>query len=154
MERTFVLIKPDGVMRGLIGETVSRIERKGLNIASIKLIQMSKAQAENLYSMHRTKEFFHKLLSHITSAPVVVMVVEGPNAIAAARKLVGATNPQEATPGTIRADFALNTTQNVVHTADSQENAEREIKIFFDAKEVVSYNKPTETRYLFSPTSP
>jgi len=147
MERTLVLIKPEGVMRGLIGQVISRIERKGLNLAAIKLLRMSRDQAESLYSMHRTKDFYTKLLDHITSGPVIAMVIEGPSAVIAIRRIVGATNPQEADGGSIRADFALNTTQNIVHAADSAENATREIKIFFGQNEIVTYGKPTEMAF-------
>lgn len=148
MERTLVLIKPDGVMRGLIGQVISRIERKGLNVTAIKLLRMSKDQAETLYSMHRTKDFYLRLLDHVTSGPIIAMVVEGPNAVIAIRRIVGVTNPQEADVGSIRADFALNTTQNIAHAADSIENATREIKIFFDQNEIATYSKPTETTFL------
>jgi nucleoside-diphosphate kinase len=148
MERTFLLVKPDGVMRGLIGEVASRLERKGLNIAALKILMISKSQSEALYSMHKEKGFYPRLIRHITSAPVAVMVIEGPNCIQAVRRMVGATNPQEAAPGSIRADFALNTTQNTVHAADSMENAEREIKIFFKPDEILSFSKPTETKFL------
>jgi len=148
MERTLVLIKPEGVMRGLIGEVISRIERKGLNVTAIKLLRMSKEQAETLYSMHKAKEFYLRLLNHMTSGPIIAMVVEGPNAVIAIRRIVGVTNPQEADVGSIRADFALNTTQNIAHAADSIENANREIKIFFEQNEIATYSKPTETAFL------
>ncbi len=151
MERTLVLIKPEGVMRGLIGEIISRLERKGLNIAGLKLLMLSRSQGEALYSMHKTKDFFPVLLSHMTSGPIIAMVAEGPDAIGAVRRMIGATDPQEATPGSIRADFALNKTQNIVHAADSKENADREISIFFRPSEILSYDKPTETRYLLGP---
>jgi nucleoside-diphosphate kinase len=148
MERTLVLIKPEGVMRGLIGEVISRIERKGLNLTAIKLLRMSKEQAETLYSMHKTKDFYLRLLNHMTYGPIIAMVVEGPNAVIAIRRIVGVTNPQEADVGSIRADFALNTTQNIVHAADSIENANLEIKIFFEQNEIATYSKPTETAFL------
>ena len=153
MERTLVLIKPEGVARGLIGEVISRFERKGLNIAALKLLMLSKNQSESLYAMHRTKDFYSILLKHMMSAPIVAMVVEGPNAIMAVRRIVGATNPQEAAPGSIRADLALNVTQNIVHAADSMENAEREIKIFFSPDAMISYDKPTEKKFLLGPIS-
>lgn len=136
-------------MRGLIGEVISRFERKGLNIIALKILNISSRQAEALYSAHRTKDFYKRLLEHIMSGPVVAMVVEGPNAVKAVRRLVGATNPQEADPGSIRAEFALNITQNIVHAADSLENASNEIKIFFEDNEILSYKKPTETQFLF-----
>ena len=151
MERTLVLIKPEGVMRGLIGEIISRLEKKGLNIAAMRLLVLSKSKGEALYSMHRTKNFFPILLGHMRSGPIIAMVVEGPDAINVVRGMIGATNPQEAAPGSIRADFALNKTQNIVHAADSKENADREISIFFEPSEILSYSKPTEARFLLGP---
>ncbi|MEM2943046.1 MAG: nucleoside-diphosphate kinase [Candidatus Bathyarchaeia archaeon] len=147
MERTLLLVKPDGVMRGLIGEVISRIERKGLKIAGLKILTLTKEQAESLYSIHRTKEFYPRLIRHITSGPVAAVVIEGPDCVRAVRRVVGATNPQEATPGSIRGDLALNTTENVVHAADSVENAEYEIEILFKQYEM-NHSKPAaESRY-------
>lgn len=147
VEKTFVFLKPETIMRGLVGETVSRIENKGFNIAAMKLVWMTRDQAERLYEMHRGKEFYEQLIEHVTSGPIVAMVVEGPYAIRAVRKMVGATNPVEAEPGSIRGDYALVTTSNIIHASDSQENAEREIKIFFRKEEILSYEKPTERNY-------
>lgn len=140
-ERTFVFLKPEAVARGLIGEILTRIERKGLYIAAMKLMQMSREQAEKLYEMHRGKKFYEELIKHVTSSPVLAVVVEGPNAIKVLRKLAGATDPTEAEAGTIRGDYALQVTPNVIHAADSQENASREIPIFFSQKEILSYRK-------------
>jgi len=151
LEKTFVFLKPETIMRGLVGETVSRIENKGFNIAAMKLLWMTRDQAERLYEMHRGKEFYEQLIQHVTSGPIIAMVVEGPYAIRAVRKMVGATNPVEAEPGSIRGDYALATTCNIIHASDSKENAEREIKIFFRGDEILSYEKPTEKNYLFSP---
>ncbi|HYW02132.1 MAG TPA: nucleoside-diphosphate kinase [Candidatus Acidoferrum sp.] len=146
-ERTFVFLKPESVMRGLIGEIVSRFERKGLLLIGAKLIQLTTDQAQMLYQVHTGKPFFQELVSHVTSAPVFVMVWQGPNAVTIARNLIGATNPANATPGTVRGDFALNVTPNAIHGSDSTENAKRELSIFFTEKELVSYSKPTEQQY-------
>jgi nucleoside-diphosphate kinase len=151
VERTLLLVKPDGVMRGLIGEVISRIERKGLKISGLKILTLTKEQGESLYSIHKTKEFYPRLIRHITSAPVAAVVIEGPDCVRAVRRIVGSTNPQEATPGSIRGDLALNTTENVVHAADSVESAEYEIKILFKPDEILSQSKPAaEPRHLTS----
>lgn len=147
-EQTFSFIKPESVMRGLIGEIISRFERKGLLLAAGKLIWMSTDQAQRLYEMHKGKPFYQKLVSHVTSGPVFVMVWKGPNAIAVVRNLVGATNPVNAAPGTIRGDFAISVTPNAIHAADSPENAKRELSIFFAPNEIVDYSKPTEREFL------
>jgi len=148
LQRTFVFLKPESVMRGLIGEIVSRFERKGLVLIAAKLIQLSNDQARKLYGVHASKSFFEELVSHVTSAPVFLMVWQGPNAISVARNLVGATNPLNAAPGTVRGDFALNLTPNAIHASDSAENAERELSIFFTESEITKYAKPTEEQYL------
>ena len=147
-EQTFSFLKPESVMRGLIGEIVSRFERKGLILVGAKLIQMSQNQAEQLYSMHKGKPFFSELVSHVTSGPVFLMVWDGPNAVTVVRNLVGATNPLNATPGTIRGDFALQVTPNAIHGADSPENAKREMSIFFSSTDITKYSKPTEREFL------
>lgn len=147
-DRTFVFLKPESVMRGLIGEIVSRFERKGLLLVGGKLIQMSTEQAHQLYQIHSSKPFFQELVSHVTSAPVFLMVWQGPNAVTAARNLIGATNPANAAPGTVRGDFALNVTPNAIHGSDSTENAKRELSIFFTENELVNYSKPTENQFL------
>ncbi|MEM0350570.1 MAG: nucleoside-diphosphate kinase [Archaeoglobaceae archaeon] len=141
MERTFVMVKPDGVQRGLIGEIISRLERKGLKIVAIKMLKITKEMAERHYEEHKSKPFFSSLVSYISSGPVVAMVVEGKNAVKVVRKLVGATNPAEAEPGTIRGDFGLDLGRNVVHASDSISSAEREIKLFFSDEEIVSYER-------------
>ncbi|ASO19171.1 nucleoside-diphosphate kinase [Actinoalloteichus hoggarensis] len=131
-ERTLVLVKPDGVARGLVGEVVSRIERKGLRLAALELRVVTRDLAEQHYAEHDGKPFFGSLLDFITSGPVVALVVEGPRAIPAFRQLAGGTDPVEkATPGTLRGDFALETESNLVHGSDSPESAEREIKLWF-----------------------
>ncbi|QGK69208.1 nucleoside-diphosphate kinase [Allosaccharopolyspora coralli] len=131
-ERTLVLVKPDGVQRGLVGEVVSRIERKGLSLAALELRQVEQQVAEQHYAEHDGKPFFGSLLEFITSGPVVAMVVEGPRAIAAFRQLAGGTDPvDKAAPGSIRGDYGLEVQFNLVHGSDSAESAEREIKLWF-----------------------
>ncbi|MEM3506408.1 MAG: nucleoside-diphosphate kinase [Candidatus Bathyarchaeia archaeon] len=148
-ERTFVFLKPEAVMRGLIGEIISRIEKKGYNIVGMKLIWMNEEQAKKLYEVHKNKPFFNSLVSHVTSGPVVLMVIEGPNAVSGLRSMIGATDPLKAETGTIRGDYAIDIRSNVIHAADSIENAKREIEIFFNANEIFSYDKPTEEKYFF-----
>ncbi|MCS7130026.1 MAG: nucleoside-diphosphate kinase [Archaeoglobaceae archaeon] len=144
LEKTFVMVKPDGVQRGLIGEIISRLERKGFKIVALKMLKISRELAENHYAEHKAKPFFSSLISYITSAPVVAMVVEGNNAVKVVRKLVGATNPAEAEPGTIRGDFGLDLGRNVVHASDSIASAEREIRLFFEEKEILSYRREND----------
>ncbi len=138
------MIKPDAVQRGLIGEIISRLERKGLKIVAMKMLNVSRELAEKHYAEHREKPFFESLVSYITSAPVVAMVVEGKNAVKVVRTLVGATNPQEALPGTIRGDFGMDIGRNVIHASDSLESAEREISLFFKPEEIVEYKRIDE----------
>jgi nucleoside-diphosphate kinase len=135
-------------MRGLIGEIVSRFEKKGLVLLGAKLIQMSSEQAQKLYEVHKGKPFFQELVSHVASGPVFAMVWEGPNAVSVVRGLVGATNPLNAAPGTVRGDFAISMTPNAIHAADSLENAKREMAIFFQTNEIARYSKPTESLFL------
>jgi len=131
-ERTLVLVKPDGVSRGLVGEVISRIERKGLRLAALQLRTVDRALAEQHYAEHDGKPFFGELLEFITSGPVVAAVIEGPRAIVAFRQLAGGTDPVEkATPGTLRGDYGLETQYNLVHGSDSAESAAREIKLWF-----------------------
>ncbi|HJP76900.1 MAG TPA: nucleoside-diphosphate kinase [Pseudonocardiaceae bacterium] len=131
-ERTLVLVKPDGVSRGLVGEVISRIERKGLTLVALELRSVARSLAEQHYAEHDGKSFFSSLLEFITSGPVVAMVVEGPRAIAAFRQLAGGTDPVEkAMPGSLRGDFGLETQYNLVHGSDSPESAAREIKLWF-----------------------
>ncbi len=138
------MIKPDAVQRGLIGEIISRLERKGLKIVAMKMLNVSRELAERHYAEHREKPFFESLVDYITSAPVVAMVVEGKNAVKVVRTLVGATNPQEALPGTIRGDFGMDIGRNVIHASDSLESAEREISLFFKPEEIVEYKRTDE----------
>jgi nucleoside-diphosphate kinase len=130
-ERTLVLIKPDGVRRGLVGEIISRFERVGLRIAALRLLRIDEETAARHYREHKEKPFYPELVSFITSGEVVAMVLEGESAVAVVRKLMGATNCLEAAPGTIRGDFGLAVTENLVHGSDGPENAAREIEIFF-----------------------
>ena len=148
-ERTLIFVKPDGVVRGLMGEIISRIERKGLFITAIKLLRLNRAQAEKFYDVHRGKPFFEALVKHVTSGPILAMVVEGPEAISVVRRLIGKTSPFEATPGTIRGDFGISVTENVVHASDSIENVEKEIAFFFKNREILRYEKSTEKKFAF-----
>lgn len=135
-ERSFVAVKPDGVYRGLIGEVISRFERKGLRLVAIKIAQPSEELAKEHYSSHLGKSFFPRLVQFVTSGPIVAMVWEGPRAISMIRKLVGETHPEDATPGTIRGDFAFQRGHNIVHSSDSAESAEREIRVWFSDDEL------------------
>ena len=131
MQRTLVLVKPDGVRRGLAGEVISRLEKKGLTLVAMELRTLDRATAEEHYGEHKERPFFGELVEFITGGPLVALVVEGPNAVAGTRRLMGVTNPVEATPGSIRGDYALEIGQNLVHGSDSEESAKREIGIFF-----------------------
>lgn len=145
LERTFVMVKPDGVQRQLVGEIVQRFERKGLRLAGMKLMQVSQDLAEEHYGEHKARPFFGELVEFITSSPVVAMVWEGDNAITLCRTLMGATKAEEALPGTIRGDFAQYTGKNLVHGSDGPESAQREIGIFFNDGELVDYNLDAKT---------
>jgi nucleoside-diphosphate kinase len=139
VERTLVIIKPDAVQRGLIGEIVARLERRGLRITAMKMMRITPELARRHYAVHEGKPFFAKLIKYITSSPVVVMIIEGRNVIDIVRRTMGATNPAEAAPGTIRADFALEIGRNLVHGSDSSATADYEIPLFFAEDEVLSY---------------
>jgi nucleoside-diphosphate kinase len=140
MERTFSIIKPDGVRRNLVGKILAKIEGAGLNIVSTKLVHMSKKQAQQFYAVHAERPFFGELVESMTSGPVLVSVLEGKNAVSAYRELMGATNPAQAAAGTIRAEFALSIGENTVHGSDSLENAKIEIAHFFSGIELVNSN--------------
>lgn len=144
MERTLVLLKPDAVQRRLVGRIISRFEEKGLKIVGLKMIKVPPKLAEEHYAEHRGKPFYPELVSFITSAPVVAMVVEGPKAVEVGRKMIGKTNPLEAEPGTIRGDFGLFVTMNLVHGSDSPASAAREIALFFREEEILSYTMADE----------
>jgi nucleoside-diphosphate kinase len=131
VSRTLILVKPDAFERGLTGEIIARFERKGLRIAALKLMQVDQELAEQHYAEHSSKPFFPELIEFITRGPLVALVLEGPDAVPAARSVIGATNPVEAVPGSIRGDFALEVTFNLVHGSDSAESAERESELFF-----------------------
>ncbi|KON87234.1 nucleoside diphosphate kinase [Sporosarcina globispora] len=141
MERTFLMVKPDGVQRNLIGEIVSRFEKKGFQLVGGKLMNISQELAEEHYGEHKERPFFGELVDFITSGPVFAMVWEGENVIATARQMMGSTNPKDAAPGTIRGDFGITVGKNVIHGSDSPASAEREIGLFFKEEEKVEYNK-------------
>lgn len=141
MEKTFLMVKPDGVQRNLIGEIVGRFERKGFQLVGAKLMLISNELAEQHYGEHKERPFFGELVDFITSGPVFAMVWEGENVIAAARQMMGATNPKDSQPGTIRGDFAVTVGKNIIHGSDSAASAEREIALFFKEEELLSYSK-------------
>jgi len=136
MERTLSIIKPDGVAKGLIGEVMRRFETAGLKIVAMKMIHMSKKEAEGFYAVHRGKPFYNSVTDFMSSGPCVVLILEGPNAIAKNRELMGATNPKDAAPGTIRREYASNIERNIVHGSDAPETAAYEMGYFFNALEI------------------
>ena len=144
LERTFVMVKPDGVQRALVGTIVERFERKGFKLAAGKLIRISPELASVHYGEHVGKPFYEKLMNFITSGPVFAMVIEGSNAVEAVRILVGKTNPQDAAPGTIRHDLGQTTGRNLIHASDSLASAEREMSIFFNPEEILDYERIDE----------
>jgi nucleoside-diphosphate kinase len=145
IERTFVMLKPDSVVRGLMGEVLSRLERKGLKIVGMRLIHMSKAQANALYSVHQGKPFFNDLIKFVRSAPVVVMAVEGESAVSVVRRLIGSTDAKEALPSTVRGDLSCSKGMNIIHASDSLDSAQREFAIFFKESDLVKYSRLDET---------
>ena len=145
MERTLILVKPDGVQRGLMGEVVRRFERRGLKLIGMKFIQMTEELAHRHYEVHKERPFFKDLVAYITSGPVLAMVWEGNDAIAAARATIGSTKPVEAAPGSIRGDFGMEIGRNLVHGSDSPENGAKEANLFFKPEELVSWNRSTES---------
>ncbi len=145
MERTLVLVKPDGVQRGLVGEVISRLERRGLKLAGLKLMQVDDALARRHYAEHVARPFFPGLVQFITSGPVVAMVWEGNNAVELVRQSIGATDPGKSAPGTIRGDLAVNIGRNLVHGSDKAESAQREIALFFQAKEILAYTRSNDS---------
>lgn len=147
MERTFLAIKPDGVQRGLVGEIIGRFEAKGFTLVGLKLVSVSRELAEAHYDVHRERPFFPGLVEFIISSPVVAMVWEGDGVVTSARKMIGATNPLNSEPGTIRGDFAVNVGRNIIHGSDAIETAQREIKLWFKDEELVSW-KPSLTPWL------
>ena len=148
MEKSLVLVKPDGVQRGLIGEVIARLERRGLRLNAAKFMWVSKELAETHYAIHKGKPFYEPLIQYITSAPVMAMTWEGPQAIAAIRQTMGATRPTEASPGSIRHDFALEVGRNLTHASDSVENGEKEIALWFTEDELVSWARDND-KWIF-----
>ena len=149
-EQTLVLVKPDAVQRALAGSVISRLEGRGLRIVAMKMLQMSREMASNHYSAHVGKAFFEGLVDFITSSPIVAMVLEGPDAVEMVRNTMGATNPLQAQPGTIRGDLAVDIGQNLVHGSDSPESAAKEIALFFSSDEVLSYERDVD-RWVTGP---
>jgi nucleoside-diphosphate kinase len=149
-ERTLVLVKPDGVQRLLAGRIIARFEERGLKIVGLKLVQVDRELAERHYAVHREKPFFTGLVAFITSSPLVAMALEGPNAIALVRSMVGATRPHEAAAGTIRGDFAVETAQNLVHASDGAETAAAELALWFAPAELVEYERDVD-RWVLAP---
>ncbi len=145
MERTLIILKPDAVQRGLVGEIIRRLEARGLRIVGMKFMSVERALAEEHYAVHKSKGFFKDLVNYITSSPVVVLVMEGTNAVLAARGTIGATRPHEAAPGSIRGDLALEIGRNLVHGSDSVENAQTEIALWFKAEELVAWPRNTDS---------
>jgi nucleoside-diphosphate kinase len=149
-QRTLVLIKPDGVQRGLAGRILGRYEDRGLKVVAMKLVRVDRALAERHYDVHRARPFFASLVDFITSGPLVALALEGPNAIAVVRAVNGATRPEEAAPGTVRGDFALETAQNLVHASDSPETAAAELALWFSAAELLDYEREID-RWVLAP---
>lgn len=141
MDRTFAMVKPDGVQRGLIGEIISRFEKKEITVAALKIMQITPELAQEHYAEHKGKPFFDDLVSFITSGPVAAMVLTGENVVPRVRTMMGATNPMEAAPGTIRGDYAMSINKNIIHGSDSAESAQREINLFFKENEILTYKK-------------
>jgi len=144
VERTLVLVKPDGVQRGLVGEVISRLEHRGLKLVAARFLQVGRQLAETHYAIHKGKPFYDGLIAYITSAPVMAMVWEGPNAVAAVRQTMGATRPTEAAPGTVRHDFALEVGRNLTHASDEPANAEMEISLWFRPDELVTWKREVD----------
>ena len=150
LERTLLLVKPDGVQRQLVGRVITRFEERGLKLVGLKLVQTSRELAETHYAAHRERPFFMGLVDFITSAPLVAAALEGPNAIAIVRAMNGATRPHEAEPGSIRGDFAVETAQNLVHASDSPESAAAELALWFKPEELLSYEREVD-RWVLAP---
>lgn len=148
MERTLVLVKPDGVQRGLVGEVIARLERRGLRLVAAKFMKVKKELAETHYSIHKGKPFYDGLIAYITSAPVMAMVWEGPSAVDAVRQTMGSTKPTEAQPGSIRHDFGLMIGRNLTHASDSVENGEKEIALWFTPSELITWTRDVD-RWIF-----
>jgi len=147
-ERTLVLVKPDAMQRGLAGEIISRLEQRGLRIAATRLLEIDQGLAAQHYAEHKEKPFYEILVTFITACPVIAAVLEGPNAVEIVRATMGATDPRKAAPGTIRGDFGLSITQNLIHGSDSPESARREMELFFDESDIHSYPRDLD-RWVF-----
>jgi nucleoside-diphosphate kinase len=145
MERSLVLIKPDAIQRGLAGEIISRLERKGLKIVAMKMLHMDKKLAQRHYAIHKGKAFFDDLVSFITSSPLIAIVFQGKNAVEIIRQMMGETDPTKASCGTIRGDFGIDIGHNLIHGSDSLENASKEIDLFFSAEEIFNYDRELDT---------
>lgn len=143
-ERTLSIVKPDAVAKNVIGDIISRFEKGGLRVVAAKMLRLTKHQAEQFYAVHKERPFFPALVNFMSSGPVLVQVLEGENAVALNRQIMGATNPKDAAPGTVRADFADSIDHNAVHGSDSLENAKQEIAFFFQSEEMVSYVRESE----------
>jgi len=148
MQRTLILLKPDAMQRGLAGEIISRLERRGLRIAAMRMLRVDEDLASRHYAEHTEKPFYRTLVEFITSSPIIAAVIEGPNAVELVRSTMGATDPRNAASGTIRGDYALYITQNLIHGSDSQESAAREIALYFDETEIHSYPRDID-RWVF-----
>ena len=144
-EKTLVLIKPDGVQRGLVGTVISQLERRGLKIVALKMLRIDQRLASQHYHEHQKRPFYKSLIEFITSSPVVAMVFEGPDAVTLVRKTMGATNPLEASPGTIRGNMGITINKNIIHGSDSLESANKEIALFFQPAEILDYQREIET---------
>jgi len=145
VERTLIILKPDAVQRGLSGQLITRFEQRGLRIIGMKFIAVSRELAQKHYAVHEGKGFYEGLVSYITSGPVVVIALEGTNAVQAARNTIGSTRPNEAAPGSIRGDFAIEVGRNLVHGSDSPENGQIEVANFFDESELVSWSRSSDS---------
>ncbi|MDG2101322.1 MAG: nucleoside-diphosphate kinase [Dehalococcoidales bacterium] len=145
MEKTLILIKPDGVQRSLSGEILTRLEKSGLKISALKLLHVNEKLAKEHYAEHEGKPFFGDLVSYICSAPIIAISLSGPNAVEKSRSLIGKTNPLESEPGTIRGDFGLEISRNLIHGSASIDDANRELKIFFSENEIIDYDKSTDS---------
>ena len=144
MERTYLMIKPDAVQRGLIGDIISRFEKKGLKLVAMKFMRIPKETAETHYGEHKGKKFYDPLIAYITSGPSVAMVWEGEDAVSVCRNMMGKTNPKESAPGTIRGDYGIQTGRNIIHGSDSPDSAKREISIFFRPEELAAYDRTAD----------
>jgi nucleoside-diphosphate kinase len=153
MERTLIIVKPEGVQRGLVGQVLARFEAKGFKLVGMKLMRISRELAERHYAEHQGKSFYAGLVKHITSSPVVVGVLEGPGVIATTRAMMGVTNPASAAPGTIRGDLGLEVGLNIIHGSDGPEAAQREMSLFFEESELVSYERAVDAWIVTTPLS-